>query len=60
MSAKIVMTYTFAPIEIFVVITVLYWIVCTAISHAGTRLEARLQSYRRTSAERPDASKHDF
>jgi His/Glu/Gln/Arg/opine family amino acid ABC transporter permease subunit len=55
MAAKIVMTYTFAPIEIFVVITVLYWTVCTSISHAGTRLEARLLRHLRTPAQRAQA-----
>jgi polar amino acid transport system permease protein len=56
MSAKVVMTYTYAPIEIFVVITVLYWIICTGISHAASVLEARLQPYRRHQAECRDAS----
>ncbi len=43
MSGRIVMTYTVAPIEIFVVITALYWLICAAVSHTGKRLEARLQ-----------------
>jgi ABC-type amino acid transport system permease subunit len=47
MSAKVVMTYTYAPIEIFVVITVLYWLMCTGLSHIGSWLETRLSGYRR-------------
>ena len=52
MSAKVVMTYTYAPIEIFVVITVLYWLICTGLSHIGSRLETRLSGYRRLRSSR--------
>jgi len=43
MSGRIVMTYTVAPVEIFIIITALYWLICAAVSQAGKRLEARLQ-----------------
>lgn len=43
MSGNIVMTYTVAPVEIFVIVTALYWVVCAALSQAGARLEARVQ-----------------
>ena len=43
MSGKIVMTFTIAPIEIFVVISALYWLICAGVSRAGTWLERRLR-----------------
>jgi polar amino acid transport system permease protein len=43
MSGKIVMTFTSAPIEIFVVISVLYWLICAGVSRAGMWLERRLR-----------------
>jgi His/Glu/Gln/Arg/opine family amino acid ABC transporter permease subunit len=50
MSGRIVVTYTVAPIEIFLIISILYWLICSGLSRAGAWLERALQPHRRPSA----------
>ena len=45
MSGRIVVTYTVTPIEIFLIISVLYWMICSGVSRAGAWLERRLQPH---------------
>lgn len=48
MAGQIVQGYTYSPIEVFGAVSILYWILCTAISRLGAALEARLgPPYRR-------------
>lgn len=44
MSGRIVVTYTVAPVEVFLIVSVLYWILCSGISRIGARLERALQA----------------
>jgi polar amino acid transport system permease protein len=43
MSGRIVVTYTVAPIEIFLIISILYWLICSGVSRIGAWLERALQ-----------------
>lgn len=43
MSGRIVVTHTVAPIEIFLIISILYWVICSGVSRTGAWLEQRLQ-----------------
>lgn len=47
MSAQVVQGYTYSPIEVFFMISVLYWILCSAIARLASRLEIILHPYRR-------------
>ena len=47
MAAQIVQGNTFSPIEVFLVISVLYWTLCSIISRLGARLEIKLQPFAR-------------
>ena len=47
MAGQVIMGYTYAPIEIFVILTVIYWVICNIVSRVGTALESALQPYRR-------------
>jgi His/Glu/Gln/Arg/opine family amino acid ABC transporter permease subunit len=48
MSGMVVQGYTYAPIEVFAVISALYWILCSSFARLGTWLEARVDpAYRR-------------
>ena len=47
MAAQIVQGNTFSPVEVFLVISVLYWTLCSSISRLGARLEIKLQPFAR-------------
>ena len=47
MAAQIVQGITFSPIEVFLVISILYWTLCSSISRLGARLEIKLQPFAR-------------
>ncbi len=47
MAAQIVQGITFSPIEVFLVISMLYWTLCSSISRLGARLEIKLQPFAR-------------
>jgi His/Glu/Gln/Arg/opine family amino acid ABC transporter permease subunit len=47
MSGQILQGYTYSPIEVFLGISVLYWILCAGVSRLGLWLEAALQPSRR-------------
>ncbi len=53
MSGRIAVTYTVAPIEVFLVISILYWLICSGVSRAGAWLERALQPHVRS---RPPAA----
>jgi polar amino acid transport system permease protein len=40
MAGQVVFGYTYRPIEIFVLVATLYWLLTTALAHAGAKLEA--------------------
>jgi His/Glu/Gln/Arg/opine family amino acid ABC transporter permease subunit len=42
MAGQVVQGYTYSPIEVFALISVLYWILCTLVSRAGIWLEFRV------------------
>jgi His/Glu/Gln/Arg/opine family amino acid ABC transporter permease subunit len=46
MVGQIIQGYTYTPIEIFVTISLLYWLLCTGISRIGSHLEVLLQPRR--------------
>jgi His/Glu/Gln/Arg/opine family amino acid ABC transporter permease subunit len=48
MSGRIAVTYTVAPIEIFLVISILYWLICSGVSRTGAWLERTLQPHLRS------------
>jgi polar amino acid transport system permease protein len=50
MAAQIVQGYTYSPIEVFFVISLLYWIACTSIAHAARWLEGALKPGARSGA----------
>lgn len=50
MSGRIVVAYTVAPIEIFIVISIIYWLVCSGVSYACGWLEQKLQPTRKMRA----------
>jgi len=53
MAGNIIQGYTYTPIEIFFVISIMYWIVCTSIGRFGLWLEVVLQPHLRERAEVP-------
>ena len=59
MSGRIVVTYTVAPIEIFLVISILYWVICSGVSRVGAWLEQTLQPHLRSRPAAPLRSAHD-
>jgi polar amino acid transport system permease protein len=42
MAGQIVQGYTFAAVEVFLIVTALYWVLCIAVTRAGLYLESRL------------------
>lgn len=42
MAGQIVQGYTFAAVEVFLIVTVLYWVLCIGVTRAGLYLESRL------------------
>ncbi len=45
MAAQIIQGETYSPIEVFLVISVLYWLLCTGISRSAKWSESRLQPH---------------
>jgi polar amino acid transport system permease protein len=43
MAGEIIQGYTYSPLEVFALISVLYWLMCAATSRLGRWLEARLR-----------------
>lgn len=46
MAAQIVQGYTYSPIEVFFMISILYWILCSGLSRSAGWLEVALQPFR--------------
>ena len=46
MAGQIIQGYTYSPVEAFVTAAVLYWLICSGVSHLGSKLEIALQPYR--------------
>jgi len=40
MAGQIIQGYTYAPIEVFAMVSVAYWVICGAVTRAGRHLEA--------------------
>lgn len=55
MAGQIIQGYTYSPVEAFVTAAVLYWLICSAVSRLGARLEISLQPYRHRRASAPAA-----
>ena len=47
MAAQIIQGNTYSPVEVFLLISLLYWALCTSVARAGQRLELALQPYAR-------------
>jgi His/Glu/Gln/Arg/opine family amino acid ABC transporter permease subunit len=47
MAAQIIQGETYSPIEVFLIISVFYWLLCTGIVRSAAWLEDRLQPYAR-------------
>jgi polar amino acid transport system permease protein len=43
MVSQVIQGYTYSPIEVFALISILYWLMCTGVSQVGRKLEERLQ-----------------
>lgn len=46
MSGQIVLGYTYSPLEPLMMVSILYWLVCSGISRLGAWLEVALQPFR--------------
>jgi polar amino acid transport system permease protein len=60
MAGQIVQGYTYAPVEVFLIVTVLYWALCSGVSRAGLFLErlVRLDQEARVGRSRHHLSAH--
>jgi polar amino acid transport system permease protein len=47
MAGQVVQNYTYSPIEVFVVVSLLYWVLCAAFGRAGILLETLFDPARR-------------
>jgi len=54
MAGQIIQGYTYSPIEVFVTVSICYWVICTTVSRVGSKLEAALQPIRRRRATAPE------
>jgi|tagenome__1003787_1003787.scaffolds.fasta_scaffold20664406_1 His/Glu/Gln/Arg/opine family amino acid ABC transporter permease subunit len=43
MVSQVIQGYTYSPIEVFALVSVLYWLMCTGVARMGRKLEAMLQ-----------------
>jgi polar amino acid transport system permease protein len=43
MVSQIIQGYTYSPIEVFALVSILYWLMCTGVSRIGRKLEEMLQ-----------------
>lgn len=43
MVSQVIQGYTYSPIEVFALVSILYWLMCTGVSRVGRRLEKKLQ-----------------
>lgn len=43
MVSQVIQGYTYSPIEVFVLVSILYWLMCTGVSRVGSRLEEKLR-----------------
>jgi His/Glu/Gln/Arg/opine family amino acid ABC transporter permease subunit len=43
MASEVIQSYTYSPIEVFVLISILYWLMCTSVTWAGRKLEDTLR-----------------
>lgn len=43
MASEVIQSYTYSPIEVFVLISILYWLMCTSVTRIGRKLEDTLQ-----------------
>src|SRR3954464_11759985 len=48
MVSQVIQGYTYSPIEVFALVSLLYWLMCTAVSRIGRKLEDMLQLRLRT------------
>jgi His/Glu/Gln/Arg/opine family amino acid ABC transporter permease subunit len=42
MAGEVIQGYTYSPIEVFAVVSLLYWLMCTGVSRLGRKLESAL------------------
>ena len=54
MAGQIIQGYTYSPIEVFAIVSICYWVICTTVSRVGSKLEAALQPIRRRRATSPE------
>jgi ABC-type amino acid transport system permease subunit len=43
MASEVIQSYTYSPIEVFVLISILYWLMCTSVTRIGRKLEDTLR-----------------
>jgi ABC-type amino acid transport system permease subunit len=43
MVSQVIQGYTYSPIEVFALVSILYWLMCTGVARIGRKLEDMLQ-----------------